>query len=288
MVENAIRSMSDNLENLGKLQGKATSGKQFAKASDDPKAAHAALSLRTGLKTTQSYLEASQTADIRMSATEVAFAQIVDLATNTINTALAGVSDSQSTARPALAEQIDGFLTSAIEIGNTKHQGDYIFSGYKTTTQPFTFVAGSPDTVTYGGDNGVIQRDLGGDQSITVNINGDTTFSALYTAMIAARDALSADDVPALQTAIDNLNTALDTIKEQRSFNGARQRQVQTITTNLEQTELSIQGWLSNKENANLVEVISELRQQETIYQAALEVGNRTLATLNLFDLLSS
>ena len=287
MVDNAIRSMSENMEKLGNLQGKAASGKRFAQASDDPKAAHAALSLRSSLVTTQSYLETALNVGEWMSATEVAFSQIVDLATKAINISLEGVSDSQNEARPGLAVQIDGFLTNAIEIGNTKFQGNYIFSGYKTTTQPFALLAGSPDSVTYSGDNGIIKRDLGVEQSMTVNIDGDTTFSPLYSAMIAARDALNADDLPALQTAIDNLNIALETIKEQRSYNGARQRQVQTLTSNLEQTELSIQGWLSNKENANLVEVITELRHQETIYQAALEVGHRTLATLNLFDLMS-
>lgn len=286
MMENTIRLMGENLEKLGNLQGKAASGKNFVQASDDPKAAHSSLSLRSSLSSTKSYLETASNVGEWMSATEVAFSKMVDLATKTINTSLEGISDSQTNARPGLAEQIDGFLESAIEVGNSKHQENYIFSGFKTTSEPFALVAGIPDTVSYSGDTGAIQRDLGANQSITVNIDGDTTFSPLFTAMIAARDALIANDVPALQTAIDGLNTALDTVKEQRSFNGARQRQVQTTTSNLEQTELSIQGWLSDNEDANLVEVITELRHQETIYQATLEVGNRTLATLNLFDMM--
>jgi flagellar hook-associated protein 3 FlgL len=288
MIENAVRAMGDNLEALSRLQTKAASGKKFEKPSDDPKAAQSAFNLRTSLRSTQAFLETAHTADEWMAANEMAFNQMIDMATKAINASLSGVSDSNDDeVRPTLAGQIDSYLASAIEIGNTRYQGQYIFSGFKTTTEPFTFVAGSPDTVSYSGDFGVIQRDMGIDQSMTVNVNGDTAFSPLYGAMITARDALLANDVPALQSAIDDLNSAVEVIKQQRSFNGAREKQVQGIVANLEQTELTIEGWISDNENANLVEVITQLRYQETVYQAALEVGNRTLATINLFDLLS-
>ncbi len=287
MVDNAIHNMSENLEQLGALQTKAASSKRFQKASDEPGAARAALSLRSSVQATQAYLDTAYSTDDWMSATEVALGQVVDIATQAINMALEGLSDSKSETRPIVAQELDDLLQEAIGSANTSHQGNYIFAGYKTQTKPFTLLPGSPDTVAYNGDSGVIQRDLGPGHIMTVNVDGDAALSPLFAAIIGARDALNADDTATLQTMVTDLHTALDTIIETRSLNGARQRQVNASADHLANTQYSLKSLLSQKEDTNLVEVISELRHQEIVYQAVLEVGNRTLATLNLFDLMS-
>jgi hypothetical protein len=43
---------------------------------------------------------------------------------------------------------------------------------------------------------------------------------------------------------------------------------------------------LTNKEDVNMTEAITQLRYQETVYQAVLEVSRRSLATANLFEYL--
>jgi flagellin-like hook-associated protein FlgL len=124
---------------------------------------------------------------------------------------------------------------------------------------------------------------------MTVNIDGESTFLPLFNALIRARDGLLSKGIDGgteLQAAVADLQNALDTVSQVRSSNGARQRQIQAVIDQCTQLDLSLKSMLSQKENANLVEVITLLQQQEITYEAVLEVSRRTLNTMNLFDLI--
>ncbi len=284
-----IKDMNANLERLQALQTKAATSKKFQSASDDPVSARSALTLRSSLESAQAYLDTAQTTDDWMNATETAMAQMETLAGKAVNLALKGISDGNDGNRPLLGEEINGLLQQALETANTQHQGDYLFAGYKTKTQPFALQTGTPpapDTIAYNGDAGLIQRSLGTGNAVTVNIDGDATFTPLLTAFITARDALNADDPTAVQAAVTDLQTALDTEIQARSLNGLRQRQVRTAQTRLEGTQTFLTKQLSQAENADMVETVTLLRQQETAYQTVLEVSRRTMEMVSLFDVL--
>ena len=287
IVDNAIRYMQDNLEQLNALNEKAATGKEFQAASENPAAASAVLSLRSSLQTNAAYLAIAQVTDDWMAATENALKGMVDLGTRAQNIALSGLSDSHDLqALQLMATEIDSILKQAIEIGNTQHRGDYIFAGFKTSTQPFDFVPGSPDTVSWSGNGGQMQRSLSPGESVTANVLGNVAFSDFFTALIEVRDRLQAGDLTNLQSAIASLQSANQTVAQERSASGARQQQVKAAILRGQETEFTLKRLISGKEDANMVEAITELRHQETTYQAVLEVGRRTLATLNLFDIL--
>lgn len=281
-----VHDMNVNMERLGKLQTKAATAKKFQSASDNPIAARSALTLRSSLESAQAYAQTAQTTDDWMTATEATMAQMETLAGKAIDLALKGISDGNDGNRPLLGEEIDVLLQQALETANTTHQGEYLFAGYKTKTTPFTIQPGTPDTITYNGDAGLIQRSLGTGNAITVNIDGDATFTPLLTAFIAARDALNADDAVATQAAVTNLQNAFQGEIQARSLNGLRLRQVRTAQTRLEDTQTFLTKQLSQAENADMVETVTLLNQQETTYQTVLEVGRRTLQMVSLFDVL--
>lgn len=285
-----IHDMNVNMERLGKLQTQAATAKKFQSASDDPISARSALTLRSSLESAQAYLNTAKTTDDWMTATETAMAQMETLTGKALDLALKGISDGNDGNRPLLGAEINGLLQQALETANTKHQGEYLFAGYKTKTQPFTLQTGTPpapDTIAYNGDAGLIQRSLGTGNTVTVNIDGDATFTPLLTAFITARDALNNDDPLAVQAAVTDLQTALATETQARSLNGLRQRQVRTAQTRLEDTQTFLTKQLDQAENADMVETVTLLRQQENTYQTVLEVSRRALQMVSLFDVLS-
>lgn len=278
--------MNVNMERLGKLQTKAATSKKFQSASDDPMSARSALTLRSSLESAQAYLNTAHTTADWMTATEAAMAQMETLAAKAKDLALKGISDGNDGNRPLLGAEVNGLLQQALETANTQYQGDYLFAGYKTKTQPFTLQAGAPDTITYNGDSGQIQRSLGTGNAITVNIDGNASLNPLLTAFITTRDALNADDPLAVQAAVTDLQTALESEIQARSLNGLRLRQVRTAQTRLEDTQTFLTKQLDQAENADMVETVTLLRQQENTYQTVLEVGRRTLQMVSLFDIL--
>ncbi len=181
-------------------------------------------------------------------------------------------------------------INQAVDVGNTSHQGSYVYAGFMTTTIPFERVdgAGGNTTIVYhGGHNNLIQRAISPGQWVTVNVDGEASFMPLFEALIAARDALNNNDPLALQAALDALQVAQDEVGNVMTANGSRQRQVQAAGEQMEKTHIEIKSLLSQKEDTNLAEAISNLRYQETVYQTVLEVGNRAVAAMSLFDYLS-
>jgi flagellar hook-associated protein 3 FlgL len=294
MSDNAVRYMDENLERMYGLQEKIASGKQYQRPSDNPSAFSSILSLRSSLETSQGYIDTADVTGGWMSATDFSLGQMVDIAKRATTLLQDGVNDTQGESeRQALATEMDALLKQAIDIGNTTHQGNYIFAGYKVTTKPFTAVNSDPAdpnspavSVSYDGDNGVILRNIGPNQTITQNINGNTAFSQLFSDIIAARDALNSNDSATIQNALVNLQAAFTNLQESVTTNGARQRQVNLMSDRLNDAQSELKGLLSQKEDVNMTEAISALRNQETVYQAVLEVGNRAISALNLFQMM--
>jgi flagellar hook-associated protein 3 FlgL len=293
MVDNAIQNMQSNLEKLNRLQGKTTSGKQFQKISEDPVAAAFSLSLRSSLQAAQSYSTAASAAGDWMTASDAALGQMESLALLALNKARAGATDSMSGfERKAFAVEIKELIEQVLQEANTKFQDSYLFSGYQVRTKPYQVVPEDPsvpddaDSVRYDGDGGSINRNIGPQQLVSVNVDGRAPFVALFDAMIAARDALQANDGDGIRTTVSLLEGAMHGITNLRGDLGSRQRAVHAAVKKLEDQQFSIETLLSEKEDLSLAEAIAELRHQETTYQAVLEVSQRTLAMTSLFDYL--
>jgi flagellar hook-associated protein 3 FlgL len=290
MVQNAIAYMDKNLQRMNSLQEKVASGKQFQNASDNPQAAAAALTLRSSLQASQAYLDTVQVTESWLAINDHSLRQMSELGTRAIQLALQGLPDTLgANERAGIAAEIDEMIDQAVDVANTEHLGSYIYAGFSTTTKPFERDdSGATTIVTYlPADSSPIQRAIGPGQWVTVNVDGDAAFTPLFQALVAARDALNGDNPAALLAAADSLQSATDGIGIVLTANGSRQRQVKTTGAQLEKTHIEIKSLLSQKEDANLAEAISSLRYQETVYQTVLEVGNRAVAAMSLFDYLN-
>jgi flagellar hook-associated protein 3 FlgL len=293
MTENAIRHMNENLETIQHLQDQISTTKVIQNISDDPATASSVLSMHSTLATVQSYRDAANVADDWMSATETSLAQMVDMGTRATMLATSGVSDTQGQEeRTSLANDLDEIIKQAIQTANTAHEDKYIFAGFQVRPPipPFagadTNADGRFDVVNYVGDNGSIQREIGPGTMVTTNVDGNAAFQPLFNAMIAAREALFAGNTANLQTAITNMGTAMQTLNAARTGNGGRQRQLEAAITRIINSQTEIKSLLSKKEDTNLAEAISHLTNQQTVYQATLEVGQRAIAMATLFDYL--
>jgi flagellar hook-associated protein 3 FlgL len=293
MVDNAIQHMDQNLDTIQTLQDKISSTKEVQNLSDDPSAASTVLSMRSILKKMESFKSAANVANDWMSATEESLAQMIEVGTRAGTNAKNGVSDTQGASeRLSLASEMDAMLGQAIQLANSSHQDKYIFAGFQVrpATTPFVGVDldadGQFEAVNYAGDAGVMQQEIGPGQSVTTNIQGPGSFTRLFQGMIQARDALAANDVPTLQTAVATLTAAMDDLNTARTTNGARQRQLEASLARMTTANTDMKNLLSKKEDTDMAEAISLLTYQQTVYQTTLQVSQRAIATVTLFDYL--
>lgn len=274
MVDRTIANIAMNLEKLVALQEQAASGKRLLRPEDDPAGVRRAISLRAGLAATQRYLDNIQDSDDWMSATDAALGHIADLMTKALTLAEKGASDTISAdERQALAAEVDQLLQEAISTGNTRLTDRYIFAGFKTTTQPFTLVPGTPDQVIYNGDSGQIRREIEPGETVTVNVTGDTAFPAVFEQLIGLRDDLLANDRAAVQARISPLQAAQQGVLDVQATVGARQGHLSGASERLENMKLMLTDLLSRVEDADMAETIVRLTEQETVYQAVLQAS---------------
>lgn len=284
-MDNAIRHMTENKELLGRLQERAALQKQFMYASDDPLAAGMSFSLRSSLSTTQVYLDVTMQSKDWLSAAEVAFQQMDNVGLQISNLAVRGLSDTLSAAeRIALANDAAGLMEQALQAGNAAHNGQFLFSGFQVDAPAFSIT--NTGAISYDGDQGTLKRNIGPGQTLVINVPGDQAFLDFFNNIASVRDALQNNNKTALQAGLDALKSTMDTVGKFHTANGTRLKQAQQAIDFLERTQIETKSLLSQNEDANLAERISLLRSQETTFQAVLEVSQRAVSTMSLFDFL--
>ncbi len=304
-VNNAIQHISESLEKMDKLSSQIDTGKQFQNASEDPVNASLSLSLKSNLRTINSFVDTAAVTGDWMNATDYAMQNLGDLATRANSLILRGLNETMSGKDRAttLGAEMKDLANQAIDLGNTQSNGQYIFAGFQVNTKPFVIENDNtvpvyndylgntniiPQKVTYFGDTGSMQRSLGPDQSVTLNIRGDQAIQQFIQNLVKASEAMTQNpyDRASLQTAMAGLQSSISVLDQNRTSNGTRMRQVETSAAYLEQVKIETKSLLSKKEDANVAEAIALLSNQKTTYQAVLEVSQRAISSVNLFDYL--
>lgn len=275
------RFLADLQENLRLLEGKneqLSNGKRINRPSDDPVGIGQSMALRTQVAQSKQYRKNADMANSWLDATEGALNEMSSTLTRAQGLAVQGANDTLGAAsRQALATEVDELLQHAVQVANTDVGERYIFGGYKTTQQPYTPVGAFSPAPAYNGDNGVIQYELGGGNKIAVNVTGPDAFGQVFNALVSLRDALQANDTAAISGAVGSITAASDHVLEVRAEVGARMNRLERTKERLDLLDESLKKVLSNVEDADAAEVITELKTRESVYRASLAAGARLL-----------
>lgn len=288
VAQRLLREISTGQEALFETQERLASGKAISKPSDDPFGLSRTLAARTDLDLGAQWQRNITVAVDDLGLSEALLGNLGDLlqrsqelATQGANGALTG------TARAQIGLEIGRLLTEAVAIGNSSFGGRYLFAGHQTSTPPFVEdVPGAPAVVTYVGDSGVIEREIGpSGERIPVNIDGGALFNGIYSTLIQLRDDLMANDQTAVNAASGAVSTEFDRVIEYRGDIGAKMRQADVARNRLEDGELRLRSLIAGFEEADLAESLVDLQMRDTALNAALGAVARTLQT-SLLDFL--
>ncbi len=312
LADRSIEYLSESLSDLAEIQRKGGSGKAYGKPSDNPTVTAEVYTLKSTIKTAEMYLNNAITTKNWMETSDSSLQKATDLVAKAVNLVLTGINGSKSQAqRETLGVEINGLLEQAVDLGNTKYLDRYIFSGYKTTTEPFVAGSGLVGSysnmitwVNFAGGSDLMIRDIGPGESITMNVSGLSTFhtnasgsaaqyAGLYNSLIAARDIFltsgsmsETDFVTLAGSALVGLQAASDTINYATTTNGARIRNIEDSSTRMEANQIDLKALISKKEDIDLAEVASELTLQETIYRSVIQITGSIASMPNLFNTL--
>lgn len=175
-IYNTATSQLNTLQgDLARTQMQLSTNRRILTPADDPVASARALEVTQSQAMNAQFATNRASANASLSAVEGALQNTGNLLQDIQQLAVsAGNGTMVQSDREALAVELEGRLEDLLGVANTTDgAGGYLFSGYKTTTQPFTR---TPDGAEYQGDQGQRQLQVGASRSIPLSASGSAVF----------------------------------------------------------------------------------------------------------------
>lgn len=149
-----VASIQQQTSSLVKLQQQISTGRRILTPADDPVAAARVLEVSQSKALNQQYDVNTDTAISALEMEETALASLGNLMADVRTLVISAGNPAMSQSNLAsMATELRGRYQELMGISNTTDSnGQYMFSGYKGSTQPFSEI--SPGTVVYNGDQG--------------------------------------------------------------------------------------------------------------------------------------
>ncbi|MDW8051961.1 MAG: flagellar hook-associated protein FlgL [Armatimonadota bacterium] len=278
------RLTEQGVERMTRWQQRVATGRRLEQPSDDPVGSVHALALRQQVAEIEQFGRNIREARLFLQATEQAFADIGELLHRTRQIVVQGANDTNDAqAREAFAQEVREIKNRLLQIANQRPDGErYLFSGQSVHRVPLTVVAG---TATYQGDGNPMLVNIASNRLIAMNFSG-ARLANLYNKLTEVENHLLTGDSARLSIEdLRDIEAFQQEFHRYRGEIGVRLREL----TQYEQIHATrrdqLLSNLADIEEVDLAEAISQLKQAELSYQAALQVFAR-IQSANLFDFL--
>ncbi len=174
-----VSSINQQYSDLLKLQQQMSTGRRVLTPADDPIAAARALNVSQSQAVNEQFMKNGNDARSALELQESVLTSVTDLLQDArvlaVNAGNPGLnrSDLSSLARD-LQERYNHLLGLA---NSTDSNGQYLFAGYRSNTQPFAETA--PGTVAYSGDQGQRSLQVSASRQIAVSSSGADVFQMI-------------------------------------------------------------------------------------------------------------
>ena len=300
-ASNSIYYLQQQQQSLNQLTEQVATQQKINQPSDDPVNTSLLLGIGDQLKANDQYSTNITQATTSLQMTNTALQGMSDTmqqAKTLIDSISSGSSD--PTVLNSVVSQLQALKQSLVDYGNTQLGNQYLFSGAKSSTQPFS----SPTTFngtsnSYNGDGTAVSVEIGQSTKQQVNITGNQiltgsnppasslpygttnilqTFDNLITAV-------GANNVAGIQAGAQSLDSGADQITNAQSDVASRLIRLNNATTMNTNTQNTLQTIAGNVQYVDMNQLGVELTQQQTAYQASLSATAK-ITQMSLLDYL--
>lgn len=287
--QNLLNGLLSNQDKLANAENRATTGKAISKASDDPSGTARAMTLSSSVSQLDQMTSNGKIATAQLGLTDTTLSSISSSITQLRQLAVQGASTSLTTdGRAAIAAQLDQISDQLVTAGNTTLNGRYIFGGNKTSEKPIVANTADDAPYSYNGDSGAFKITISPGSSVTANISGDQVFnfggaadsstSDIFSTIKQLKADVLAGNVTAVSSSLTSIDANLTNVTTLRATVGARENRVTTATNQVADTKLKVQSMLSDTEDADLTQAITDVQTLSNTYQAAIATAQKVFS----------
>lgn len=295
-INNFMHNISLTATDINKYQNQIQTGKLYQYASEAPVAAAKSIRYKSRIAQLEQNNENIEDANELLKVTDSALQSYDDILTRISElTSQAANGTYGEPEREAIAVELEQLKGEIINIANTKYNGRYIFSGYKTN-QALLDEEGNfaIDVITRGEDTESINYSIGFGTKLQVNTLGPDIFGgsgkageacdivANMNELIQALKDGDADKMLRCGTKIENnLQISVDA----RADVGARMNRLELTQNRVQNSLANLEESLSINDDADYTETITKWTSAKSIYQASLSTSSKVLQ-MSLLDYL--
>jgi flagellar hook-associated protein 3 FlgL len=273
MMANQVNvNLSNNAQKVLNTQSHISSGKRIMRASDDPVGIAIALNYHKSLDSMDQYIRNITNARSGLESGESVLADINEQMNRSKEIAIAQATGTASPeTRKAAAEEVRKIRDQFIQLANTKQGDRYMFGGLKTTESPYD--SADPDNTSFRGNDGEFPVMMADGLSMNVAVSGQNAFNGevdpvdILTKLI---NGLEDNDQTAISDQLDTLDQAQNQITNERASVGARLNRLDSSQSHWETFKVSFSLMLSDTEDMDLTQAVTDLTSQQSAYQASL------------------
>ena len=270
MYDSTLLQLQSSQTRIGRLQAQMSSGKRIARASDDPSGAASAMQLRGELSRYTQY-DRNSSDGLAWLGTIDSTLQSMTTSMNRVRTLVVQGSSTgtmSATDRQALATEVAGLRQSLLGAANTTYLGRPVFGG--TTSGSVAY----DSTGAYVGDSHVVTRAVGDNQTVRVDLTGPEAFSAGGTDLFSLLSQVQSDltgNTANLSKDLTSIDAVMNQMRTGLSDVGARYARIETLSTDAATRSTDLTSSLSQVEDSDIAQTMTELSIAQTAYQATLQ-----------------
>lgn len=290
--KSSTERMSNQQQELVKLQSKLATGQNVLKPSDDPLAMSTALGAKDQISQINAFQSNLNTLNNQLGQMDVALDASSDVMQGLRESLLAVTNSTLSDSdRATLAQDIQARMDELRAIANRKDaDGNYLFSGTRQDVEPFSVVAGVVQPYAGGTEGRTIQ--VGSGRSIDLSVTAEDAFvdqasgKSVFTSIEDALTDLAAGDFASLRGRADELQSAFDSMLLARTKVGLRLREAETVGQINFAASTELERVASEAVGLDYAKAISELAQGQLKLQATQQ-SFASISKLSLFNFIS-
>jgi len=288
MSNTVIKQIQQLGSQQSKLQVQVATGQRIFNPGDDPTAVGRVLNLESE---SRSLLQYGRNIDRAMELSQASYSALREMKKvsdrgGEIGALGAGVTSPE--AARAYASEVNQLIEQAVQLSNTRFRNDYMFAGTAVDAPPYVATRdadGRITSVAYAGNADRLAVSLSETTNVTPGTDHATNTGVrdFINSLIELRDALTANDGPAVLAAQGNLLVGEDVLVNGVAEQGGIQTRIEASRTLLTSRTDDIQKLISSEADIDLPEAIVRLNQALTSYQAALQ-SSASIMRLSLLD----
>jgi flagellar hook-associated protein 3 FlgL len=294
VTSQVLSNINASQSSLDTTEEQLSSGLRINEPSDDPYGASLAVQLNTQLSQLSDYSDNITDGEAWTSAGLSAMSSITDQLQRAQELVVqAGNGSESATDLADTADELQQLMAGIKSDANAQYDGQYIFSGTSTSTQPYSTSSGDNS---YSGGTGAVSRTVGSGQSVDVTTDLDSVLNgsagspagllnqlqSIYTQLTA-----TPPDTSQLNTTdLSNLQSSLSALTAQSASLGAAQDRLQLAATRISDLQTSVTGSLSDDQEVNMATAMTTYSNEQAAFQAALKAGASIVQT-SLMDFLN-